>query len=529
MATIFESARDFFTEARKKTPAITGPIDAQGKPITQPDITGIADAGTIFTTSQPGQSIKDTTRRGRYSDFDLMDSGDIASLLTAVVDSALTFEDGGDQCFRLDGTKSNAKAILETTIGITDLRAKVRTIAHDLVKYGDGFLETLEGDGGIVSRVQTYYPGQVFVIIDQKGTILGYQQNNISQQAVGEWQPGELVHFKWDASDREPYSKTSLLDGLRADWKNLTTLENGMILGRTSRAYPRNLHFIDVTNKSTVEANKSIMGYIRAITRQNPVFNYNGSSAITRTDLQPNEDIFIPTGYVQGNNGQMEKRLHDVKMLDPNMNGLQNIADVEYVRRKMFGTVPAEIVGIGQVDLDTAAQYRSYARTVKKLQAALEHGLREMFTQIMVMSGIAPDTLEFIWPNIISGENWKFQDAKYKQAMTEQIEIDSKKHSRRFFMRLEGMTDADIDAEFAEIKAEQDVFSVIPAPQVNPDGTPSDPNKPDGLGSGPDTGKSKASQAAAGGKSGNSVLTPNVSDKPNTAKNSAAQPSLGKT
>jgi hypothetical protein len=439
-----------------------------------------------------------------------MDTGDFAALMDHLVESALTFEDQGDYGFKLDGTKSNALLVLEQMIDFTQLRSKVRTIALDMLKYGDGYAEALDVDG-VIERVQTYYPKQIYVTIDQKGNVQKFTQLNYANQTVAEWAPQEMIHFKWDPSDREPYSKKGFLDDFRDDWKDLRRIEQGMVVGRVTRAYPRNVHLVDVTNKTPTDAQKSLLGYVRAITQKNPGRgDFGGFQPVQRTDMAPNEDFFLPTGYIQNQDGQLSPRLHDIKLLDPRLDGLANIADVEYFRRKMFATVPSEIVGVGIPNLDPSAQHRAYARLVKRLQVRLEAGLRELFTQALVMAGVAPDTLVFVWPSVISGENWKFQDAKYKEAMTEQIQIDAKEYPRSYFLKQKGHTQEEIDEMRKEIKLESELFAVaVPG---------ADPGNPVA---------GKVAQAAAGAKSGNSADTPNPTDGPDKAANRAAQKAPG--
>jgi hypothetical protein len=516
-----------FAEARKKTPALTGPVDADGKPVKVPDITGVYDAGTFVASTQPGFTTKDTSRNGRYADFESMDSGDIAALLDAVVRSALTFEEQGQFGFKLDGTKSNAAALLEQMIEFTQLRQKLPTIARDILKYGDAYAEALDGGDGVIERIQTYYPKQIYVSIDdqQKGNVTLYTQLNYANQAVATWQPGELIHWTWWPSDREPYSFKGLLDDLRSDWKNLQQLEQGMVTGRVSRAYPRLAHFIDVTNKTPADAQKSLLGYIRAVTRSLPIQTLSGIQQTTRQDLAPNEDYYFSTGYVSGQDGQLVPKLNKVEMHDPSLAGLAHIGDVEYVRRKMFSTIPGEVVGVGAPNLDPAAQQRSYARVVRRLQERLEAGLRELFTQTLVMAGIMPDTLVFVWPEVISGENWKFQEAEYKQALTEQVLIESTLYSRAFFLRQRGHTQEEIAQIQQEIVAEMTLLGPVLGPlrSLEPGEGPAAPDAPA-------TGDGAAKQAAQGdqgARSSNRAGNPKVSDGPAADANRKAQTAPG--
>lgn len=489
------------------------PINPDGTPLPLPDPAGIADAGTVAGSSTPGQTVKDTSRKARYADFDAMDEGDIAAVLDATVEAALVFDhqDRGDDLlglapfsFKVDGTKLNAIRLIEELCSFTGLREKLPLIARDLLKYGDAFLEQIEDQDTIV-RLQTYYPGQIFVTTDDKGNLdpsAAYTQIDVQNRAVATWAPDQMIHFKLVPSDREPYSKKSLLDDLRTDWAKLRDMEAGLVLARTSRAYPRNLHYVDVTNKTTIDAQKALVGYIRAITRQTPAQDFLGLGlgSVTRTDTAPNEDIFIPTGYIPTVDGGLEAKLNKVEILDPSLAGLSAIPDVEYLRRKMFARVPADIVGIPTQMADLTAQYSSYARLIRQLQRALEVGLRTLFTHALILNGIAPTRVAVTWPEIQSGQSWRWQNGKMQQSQTEQFQVESKVFSRRrILIERYGKTEAEADEILAEVEAEQTRFGEIQAPQ------------------------SRAGQQSTGQKSGDNAQNPAPTDTPSTPKNSAAQ------
>lgn len=485
------------SEARKKVS-----LDPKAN-LKMPDPVGIADAGQVVSTLRPGQTTKDNSRRTRYSDFDLMDIGDIEAMLDATVDAAISFDEDDLAGFKLDGTKRNALNILKDLTDITDLRQKLPSIARDLLKYGDSFIEHLDDGQGSIIRLQSYYPNQIFVTMDAKGNLdrtKAYTQIDAQSKEVASWAPDEMIHFKWWPSDREPYSVKSVLDGLRDDWGKLQELEAGMILARKTRAYPRGKHFIDVTNRTPEGAREKVRNYIRAITRSEPFRATDGLLTVTRTDMGVNEDFFLPTGMITAPDGSLHARLDNVEMLDPNLNGLSEIADVEYLRRKMFCRIPADIVGIATGTADLAHQNIAYARLVRHLQRRLEDGLSTLAVRALLLRGVSPDRIEFVWPEIVSGQNWKFADAKFRQSMTDQVDIETGLYSSRQKLRYRGHTEEEIDRILEEIRQEQDLK--VAAPQS----------------------RGAASQAGIGAASGDSVNHPGPNDTAATLVNRAQQP-----
>ncbi len=310
-----------------------------------------------------------------------------------------------------------------------------------------------------------------------------------------------MVHFTWWPSDREPYSAKSVLDGLRDDWTKLQDLEGGMILARKTRAYPRAKHFVDITNRTPDTAREKVRNYVRAVTRSEPSRALDGLLTVNRVDLGVNEDYIIPTGFITAPDQSLHARLDNIEMLDPNLHGLAEIADVEYLRRKMFCRIPADIVGISTGNTDLAHQNIAYARLVRHLQRRLQAGLTTLFVRALLLRGVAPDRVEFVWPEIVSGQNWKFADAKYRQAMTDQVDIETKLYSRHEKLRYRGHTEQEIETILAEVVAEQKQFTVE-APQS----------------------RGAGSQAAAGAASGDSAEHPSQGDNAETPQNRAEQP-----
>jgi hypothetical protein len=513
-----------YDEARRKTPGAPAGagLGPDGLPVSLPDPKGIADASVFVTTAGPGQRPKDTSRNARYVDFKAMDEGDIAAMLDDVVEAALTFDAGnvvsdalgtvGAFGFKLDGTKANAVRVIEDMCHYTGLRDRLPTLGRDLLKFGDGYLEHLDDGAGNILRVQTYYPDQIYVDADEKGNVNAYVQLDASSKVAAQWAVDEMVHFTWWPSDREPYSMKALLDDLRSDWTKLQQVEAGMVTGRVSRAYPRNVHYIDTTSQSQEDARKRIMNYIRAITRVQPKRTLDGINTVERQDLAPNEDIFVPTGMVQepAPHG-LKPKLNKIELLDPNLNGLAHIGDVEYLRRKMFSRVPADVVGIGQANVDLSNQHIAYARLIRRLQQRLEVGLRELFTRTLLLAGIAPDTLVITWPEITSGQNWKFVDAQYREAQREQLEIESGLFSRKdLLMERHGKSPTEADEILTRVEEEKARFAPPAPPQA-------DPNAPN----------SRAAQAAAGDKAGNAKANPHPADGPDAQANRSAQVKAG--
>lgn len=436
MASVLSRFRSLFE--RRSNPLITGPyLKGVIQPV--PDIVGITNPLDSFSASSTNlkQNAKETDRLARYATFETMDVGDVESVLDVIVDAALTFEDEPGITFKLEGKSRSVQAINDFC-NYVNLHEKLPLIIRDMVKYGDSFVELLD-DGNSITRVQTYDPTAMFVNMDNKGIIdptRSYVQYSVTGQETATWSVDQIAHFMFQFSDRTAYSPRSFLDSIVPAWQNLTQMEQGLVLARVTRAYTRLLHTIDTTNKTTADARKSLASYIRATTRQDVTTSVDLSTLqpITRTDLAVNEDYYVTSGYVQGQNGTLEVKRNDIKMLDPSIAGLGQLADVEYARRKLFSRIPPDVIGIPSEHVDLTNQHIAYARLLKKIQKSAERTLRFIFLQELLMQGLAIDDLNIIWPVIETGQSYRYMEGKYRQSLTHQVDIESDLYPRKWIL-----------------------------------------------------------------------------------------------
>lgn len=454
------------------------PIDPVGVPTELPAVSAEdrKDTAALISASLRLASVRN--RPARYADFGNMDKGDIAAMIDSVLATALTFEDArARQGFKVESPDPRIEEILGLALERTDLQDKIFDIARDTLKYGDSFVEPVYDKKDLV-RVQTYEPAQLNRYQDDKGNLLpgkdsagffaAFQQVRDSKVVAG-WQPWELVHFKYWPYDRSAYSLKGLLDDLRADWRKLELVEQGMVTARITRAYPRRVHYLDLTNKSPEQQETSLAQYINRMTRK--VF---GRRSLTQDNLpvvDVAEDLYVGTGYHSDGQGKMVERKNRIETEDPANAGLSDIGDVSYLRQKVFSTVPADVVGIRRNttgDLDS--QDLAFARLLRRLQRQLEIGIRTLLNQQLLAYGIIDGEFNVVFPSVIVGAAWKHADARFKDSLTLRNFLEMGIIPRRFALkRIYGMNDAEIDLLFEQIQeeAESPVFQSVFLPLRN--------------------------------------------------------------
>lgn len=419
-------------------------------------------------------------RTARYRDFELMDQSDTGAMLAAVVDAVLTFEDvSAGRGFKVEADRRNVQKLLQTAKAAADLEAASEEIVFDIIKYGDCFIEPLFKGKELVGY-QTYPPPEIRVSRNDKGKLnpgtddngypVAFQQVKGGQVVAG-WKPHEMIHIKFWPSKRLLYSRIGLLDLLRTDWRKLQLVEQGMVVARVSRAYPRRVHYVDVTNKNREAQESSLLQYIQRMTRRSYGKKPTNDDGLPIVDVS--EDIYISTGYEVGPDGKPYPKLNRTETEDPAMAGLAELPDVTYLRQKLWSQVPSDVVGIKRnttTDLDT--QDIAFTRLLRRIQRQLERGLRGIFDQVLLANGYLPSTVSYriTLPTLDVKASWKYSDARFRASMTVRNVLEMGMASRRWAMRqLYNLSDQEIDVLFEEMndEANNPIFQLQIAPARN--------------------------------------------------------------
>lgn len=431
------------------------------------------------------QAAQERTRAARYADFAAMDTSDIAALIDAVVDAALTFEDvSTGRGFKVEADDLRTQELLNAAAERADLRQLAEEVLRDMLKNGDAFVEPVFAGPDLV-WAQTYQPSEMIVNRNDKGQLVGgkdddgfpaaFQQRKQGTTVAG-WLPHEMVHFRFWPSRRLKYSEKSLLDGLRADWRKLQMVEQGMVIARVTRAYPRRVHYLDVSNKSRGEQETTLLNYINRMTKRR--FGQKPQNSDNLPIVDVSEDLYITTGYDTGSDGKQYPKLNKTEIEDPATAGLAELADVTYLRQKLFAQVPSDVVGIkrsnnaGEMD----GQDIAYARLLRRCQRQLEKGLRGIFDQVLLANGRLPSKTPYriTFPLQDVKASWKHSDARFRATMAMRNVLEMGMASRRWGMRqLYNLSDLEIDQVWKELEeeAKNPIFQAMLAPAR--DGLPS--------------------------------------------------------
>lgn len=350
------------------------------------------------------------TRQAKYSDYDRMDEEvvEVSAALDVYADFITSSGVGEDRVFRVEYTKADENPegqefinqIVEKLQGKTDIQNLIWSIARDLVKYGDVFIEIISTDAEII-KLKILPPETMFRASDypdgkRRDSSSYIQINPFTKGIHAEFANWEIVHIKSGYLD---YGVDfSLLRRLRRVFRLHRLLEDLMVVGRVSRTPLRGIHYVDVTGMGAAEA-EAFIRKLRSLNRQRRIFDTKGQLSAQADPYTMQEDIYVPIR--RGAAGQ------PFQLLSTDVNYFRAVEDVSYFHSKLFsGTkVPKAYLGFER-DVNAKAtlieQSVAFIRCVKRYRGALAEGLKKIIKIQGLLHGriIADDDIRIVFADI---------------------------------------------------------------------------------------------------------------------------------
>lgn len=339
------------------------------------------------------------TRKENYDTYKEMDKHVfIHRAIETVADDASMRNDEGDTI----KIYSNNEGIKET---LTDLfknrlntNKELWSIVYETIKMGDNFYEVIpdsyENPKKIVS-IRYLEPEKVERIeFNDKLAYFSYKddlKNEKTQKKEGEkiyrLQPWQIIHFKIDNKEFQPYGGSLLAAGVRT-FRRLALLEDVMIVYRISRSPERRVFYVDVGQLSPVEAKRFLQKF-RDNYRTQQFIDDTGKINRKAQALSITSDIFIPVR--EGSQGTRIDTLQSG-------NALNSIDDLKYFKEEILMTMNIPLEYLGQ----TADRSRSslsnvdhkFAKFVERVQTHIEDGLNKIAALELFFAGYKKEDLQ---------------------------------------------------------------------------------------------------------------------------------------
>ena len=305
-------------------------------------------------------------RRELFRDYDAMDNDPIlASALDIYADESTLKNEYGD-ILTVRSTNEQVQQILNNLFyDVLNIEFNLWPWVRNMCKYGDFFLslEMAEGKGIVNVSPLSVYNTERLENTDPNNP--NFVKFHVEDDALGkvDYDNFEIAHFRLLADTNFlPYGKAMIENGRRL-WKQLSLMEDAMLIHRIMRAPEKRVFKIDIGNIPPNEVDNYMQRIINKM-KKIPFVDQNTGDYNLKYNIQNlTEDFYLPVrGGDSGTNIE-------------NLSGLEfsNIEDIDYLKNKLFAAlkIPKAYLGYeeqvnGKATL--AAEDVRFARTIERIQ-----------------------------------------------------------------------------------------------------------------------------------------------------------------
>jgi hypothetical protein len=347
-----------------------------------------------------------TLRIQLYSDYEAMDTDPIiASALDILADES-TVKNDQNEILSIKSTDENIQRVLYNLFyDVLNIEFNLWSWTRNMCKYGDFFLklEIAEKFGVYNVLPYTVYhmvreegldpdnPAKVTFKLDPDGLASSQHPNYMpkrkAEQRVVEFDNYEIAHFRLISDTNYlPYGR-SYLEPARKIFKQVTLMEDAMLIHRIMRAPEKRMFYINVGAIPPQEVEQFMQKTINQM-KKTPYIGDDGQYNLRFNMQNMMEDFYLP---VRG--GDTSTRIETTKGLD-----YDGITDVNYLLQKMFAAlkIPKAYFGYEgdlQGKATLAAEDIRFARTVERIQKILESELTKIALVHLYTQGFTGESL----------------------------------------------------------------------------------------------------------------------------------------
>ena len=369
------------------------------------------------------------TRMASYFDFEAMEyTPEIAVALDIFADEATTSNESGKILSIYSDSVRIKNELTELFEDVLDINTNLPSWARNLAKYGDNFVYNKIVPGkGIIGCTQLpnieitrtdpgFIPVHNVTDTESHETVrFNWIEKNL------EFNSFEVSHFRLVGDDRKlPYG-TSILEKVRRIWRQLLLSEDAMLVYRVTRAPERRVFKIFVGNMDDKDVDSYVDKIANNFKRANVINGQSGQQDTRYNTLAVDQDYFIPV--------RDPSTQQPIETL-PGASNLGEIADIEYIQRKMLSAlrVPKAFIGFDDAIADgknLAILDIRFARAVHRIQKALIQELNKMAIIHLYLKGYEDElnnfTLSLTTPStqadMLKVQNWREKISLYRDAV----------------------------------------------------------------------------------------------------------------
>ena len=325
-------------------------------------------------------------RREVFRDYDAMDNDPImASALDIYADESTLKNEFGDTLGIVSDNEKVQEILRNLFYDVLNVEFNLWPWVRNMCKYGDFFLglEIAEGKGIVNITPHSVYNTERLERTDPSNP--NSVKFKITEDPNGkeQYENFEVAHFRLLADTNWlPYGKSMIENGRRL-WKQLSLMEDAMLIHRIMRAPEKRVFKVDIGNIPPTEVDNYMQRIINKM-KKVPFVDRNTGDYNLKYNMQNlTEDFYLP---VRGG---------DSGTSIDNLSGLEysSIEDIDYLKNKLFAAlkIPKAYLGYeenvaGKATL--AAEDVRFARTIERIQRTVVSELTKIAIVHLYAQGI---------------------------------------------------------------------------------------------------------------------------------------------
>ena len=341
-------------------------------------------------------------RLALFKDYEAMDSDPIISSALDIYSDESTMKSEYGKVIDIKTDNDNIKDILNNLFyDIMNIEFNLWPWVRNMVKYGDFFLYLDISDKYGVTNVvplspyelvraegedpeNPYYTKFYMESIEGAHPYFGQKSN----KGKIEFENFQVAHFRLaNDSNFLPYGK-SMVESTRKIWKQLTLMEDAMLIHRIMRAPSKRVFKIDIGNIPPAEVDNYMQRIINKMKKTPIIDEATGDYNLKYNMQNLTEDFFMP---VRG--GDSGTSIEELGGID-----YDSTEDIEYLKNKLLASlrVPKAFLGFdenvgGKATL--AAEDVRFARTIERIQRILVSELTKIAVVHLYSQGYTDEDL----------------------------------------------------------------------------------------------------------------------------------------
>jgi len=342
-------------------------------------------------------------RLGLFKDYETMDSDSIISSALDIYSDESTMKNPYGQVLEIQSDNDNIKSILHNLFyDIMNIEFNLWPWVRNLTKYGDFFLHLDISDKYGITNVIPLSPYEViraegedpenpyytkFYLETMEST---HPYLHRAQSGVGkvEFENFQIAHFRLSSdSNLLPYGK-SMLEGARKVWKQVTLMEDAMLIHRVMRAPEKRVFKVDIGNIPPNEVDNYMQRIINKMKKTPFIDDKTGDYNLKFNIQNLTEDFFMPVRG--GDSGTSVESLPGMQY--------ETTDDLEYLKNRLLAAlrVPKAFLGYEESlgsKATLAAEDVRFARTIERIQRIITSELTKIAVVHLYSQGFTDEEL----------------------------------------------------------------------------------------------------------------------------------------